>query len=145
MDSLLTVKDLRLLEKIPEFFKEMALRRYTLSSISEYTQARWAADNVIFGSGGGLLVEGLSRDWSRWAIKPSYIEKAGVPENVQKIPASDMSKASKKGKLKLHRTSDKGYMTIESSKESPQGFNAYVDTMEVVLENGKFYPKFVTS
>lgn len=110
----------------------------------EYTQARWAADNVIFGSGGGLLVEGLSRDWSRWAIKPSYIEKAGVPENVQKIPASDMSKASKKGKLKLHRTSNKGYMTIESSKESPQGFNAYVDTMEVVLENGKFYPQKFT-
>ena len=35
-------------------------------------------------------------------------------------------------------------MTIESSKESPQGFNAYVDTMEVVLENGKFYPQKFT-
>lgn len=103
----------------------------------DVVNAGWAADNFVTGSGGGLLQEGLTRDTSRWAIKPSYIERNGVGYNVAKDPKTDPSKRSKCGKLKLHTYSS----TYESSKETPQQFAAYADQMRVVLDNGNFYPE----
>jgi nicotinamide phosphoribosyltransferase len=105
----------------------------------DYTKSGWSAGNILTGSGGGLLVEGLTRDRQRWAIKASYGEKDGVPFDIRKTPKSDMSKQSKGGKLKLHK-SGISYMTIQSSKETPQMFNSYVDCMKPVYENGSFYP-----
>jgi nicotinamide phosphoribosyltransferase len=102
----------------------------------EYIKTGWAADNIITGSGGGLLEEGLTRDTNRWAVKASYGEKDGVPFDIRKTPAGDMSKASKGGMLKLH---SKG-TTIESSKESKVQFDGYADIMQTVYENGNFYP-----
>lgn len=105
----------------------------------EYTKFGWAADNIITGSGGGLLVEGLTRDTIRAAIKASYAEIDGKPVNVQKSPKTDMTKASKSGILKLHRVGKSSFTTIESSKETPQQFNGYVDSMRVVFENGNVF------
>lgn len=105
----------------------------------DYTNSGWSAENVLTGSGGGLLVEGLSRDRQRWAIKASYGEKDNESFDICKTPKSDMSKASKSGKLKLHKTST-GWMTIQSSKESPQMFNGYVDSLHVLYNNGEYNP-----
>jgi nicotinamide phosphoribosyltransferase len=104
---------------------------------AEYIKTGWGAENFITGSGGGLLQVGLNRDTQRFAIKAAYGEKDGVPFNIQKSPKGDMSKASKSGRLKLHRTSNE-FFTIQSSKENPEQFNGYSDEMITILENGKF-------
>lgn len=106
---------------------------------NEYIKTGWAADNIITGSGGGLLEEGLTRDTQRWAIKACYGERDGVPFDIRKTPKTDMTKQSKGGKLKLHRTSPNGYMTIESSKETPQMFNSYVDELRPLYNNGELF------
>ncbi len=102
----------------------------------DYTNTGWAADNFVTGSGGGLLVEGLTRDTQRWAVKASFAIIDGKEIDIRKLPISDLSKASKCGKLKLHKAGP-SFSTIEGSKETPQQFAAYMDELEVVFENGK--------
>lgn len=107
-------------------------------------KAGWSADNFVTGSGGGLLQVGLSRDTSRWAIKPSYMEFGEQKINVQKIPATDMSKASKPGLLKLHRSynNENGDFMTVSSAELLQGmFEGYIDSLRVLLEDGNYFPE----
>ena len=105
----------------------------------DYTKVGWSAENVLTGSGGGLLVKDLTRDRQRWAIKASYGEKDGVPFDIRKSPLSDMSKASKCGKLKLLKQIT-GWDTLESSKLTSQQFNAYSDSLTTLYENGNYYP-----
>ena len=102
----------------------------------EYIKTGWSAENFITGSGGGLLVEGLTRDTDRWAIKVSHVEINGKSVNVSKTPKSDMTKMSKPGKLKLTETVNK-FSTICSATTDPIMFNSYIDSLETVFENGK--------
>lgn len=104
----------------------------------EVTKAGWAADNFITGSGGGLLQEDLTRDTSRWAIKPSYGYFGETYKEMQKIPKTDPSKASKGGELKLH-SSMNSFTTLSSSNMTKAQFEGYTDALEVVLEDGYFY------
>lgn len=101
----------------------------------DYTRTGWAADNLVTGSGGGLLEQNLTRDTNRWAVKASYGERNGVPFDIRKTPKTDMTKQSKGGLLKLH---SKG-TTIESSKETPEQFAGYTDMMQPVFNNGEVY------
>ena len=94
-----------------------------------------AADNLLTGSGGGLLEENLNRDTNRFAIKVSYAEMGGKSINVSKSPKTDGSKASKSGKMKLH-FSNNAFITITSSEETEIMFNSYVDSLQTVYENG---------
>jgi nicotinamide phosphoribosyltransferase len=107
---------------------------------NEYIKTGWAADNFITGSGGGLLVADATRDTQRFAIKASYGEIDGVPTNFQKDPSSDTTKKSKAGRLKLHKMGRTGYVTLQSSKEEPNQFNAYTDELRTVFKNGEFFP-----
>lgn len=100
---------------------------------TEYIKTGWAADNVVTGSGGGLLQADATRDSNRWAIKPSYMEIDGVGVNVSKTPKSDPTKTSKSGKLKNHYNS-----TVQSSTVTNEIFEGYIDNMEVVYENGAY-------
>ncbi len=110
---------------IPELYKE-------------YIKAGWAADNIVTGSGGGLLQVDVNRDTQRFAIKASYGEMGGVPTDIQKDPAFDVTKKSKAGKLKLHRMRDE-YMTFQSSQETPVAFDSYLDSLETVFEKGDLH------
>lgn len=108
---------------------------------NDYIKTDWAADNFITGSGGGLLQVDANRDTQRFAIKASYGEMNGIPFDIKKTPKTDLTKASKSGKLKLHTP----HMTFSSSNESPAMFESYHDIMSTVYEDGKFYPtKFET-
>lgn len=100
-----------------------------------YTDAGWAADNLLTGSGGGLLEEGLNRDTNRFAVKVSYAELGGKSTNVAKNPKTDTSKSSKSGKLKLHY-SNNAFTTLASSEETSIMFNSYVDSLQTIYENG---------
>lgn len=73
--------------------------------------AGWSADNVAFGSGGGLLQKGLDRDTHRFAFKASAIEVQGKYRDVMKHPVTDPSKNSKAGRLALVKTAH-GFDTV---------------------------------
>jgi nicotinic acid phosphoribosyltransferase len=99
----------------------------------EYIKTGWSAENIVTGSGGGLLT-GVTRDTDRWAIKVSYVEIDGKSVDVRKTPKTDMTKQSKAGKLKLHK-SGHSFSTISSSIDGEN--NCYIDVLETVFENGK--------
>jgi nicotinic acid phosphoribosyltransferase len=114
-------------ESIPELYKE-------------YIKTGWAADNILTGSGGGLLYKSLDRDLNRWAIKPCEMSFNGVKTPVAKVPKSDPSKTSKFGDVKLHKMGFNSYITLEAGKEEPAQFHSYADSLETIFENGKFNP-----
>lgn len=62
--------------------------------------AGFAADNISFGMGGGLL-QHVNRDTQRFAMKCSAICVAGEWRDVFKDPIGDTSKSSKRGRLIL--------------------------------------------
>lgn len=105
---------------------------------TEYIKHGWAAENFVVGSGGGLLVEGLSRDTDRWAVKCCNAIIDGKEIDVRKAPKTDMTKQSKSGHLKLVKDGD-SFKTIESSKVTKEEFDNYKDELELVYRNGVIY------
>ena len=103
---------------------------------ADYIKTGWSCENFAVGSGGGLLVEGLSRDTDRWAVKCCFAVVDGESRDIRKTPKGDMTKASKAGILKLHKAGTE-FITIESSKEEFGINNGYADELEVVYRNGK--------
>ena len=65
--------------------------------------AGYSADNIAFGSGGGLLQK-LNRDTLKFAFKCAAVTIDGVEYPVYKSPATDKDKVSKAGRMKLVRT-----------------------------------------
>lgn len=63
-------------------------------------EAGWSADNLAFGSGGGLLQK-VNRDTQKMAIKCCHAVIDGQDVDVFKRPATDPGKNSKKGRLAL--------------------------------------------
>lgn len=97
----------------------------------------FAADNWVFGSGGGILQK-FDRDTQKFAIKASYGEKIingnKIRFGIQKDPITSKSKKSKKGILKLVKDSQGEYFTISS--DNPM-FEEANDELELIFENGK--------
>lgn len=71
---------------------------------------RWSADNIAFGSGGGLLQK-VDRDTQKFAFKCSAVEIADGWHEVMKNPVTDPDKRSKAGRLKLVRR-DSRFATV---------------------------------
>ncbi|AZZ60960.1 nicotinate phosphoribosyltransferase [Oenococcus sp. UCMA 16435] len=94
----------------------------------------WSADNLIVGSGGGLLQEGFDRDTERFAIKASYGELGkGHGFFIQKHPKQDPTKNSKSGRFKVIRDSNRRIRTV--------GIDADGDNLlKIIYEDGNFYP-----
>jgi len=102
-----------------------------------------AADNWVFGSGGGLLQK-WDRDTQKFAIKASFgIRKiegshgyALKELDLVKTPVTSKGKTSKSGKLKLHPHNG-GFTTISSADNTKEQFAGYIDALETVFENGE--------
>jgi nicotinamide phosphoribosyltransferase len=76
-------------------------RRHTTEDILEAMKKEgYSADNITFGSGGGLLQK-MDRDTQKFAFKCSAIKWNGVWADVYKKPRTDPSKDSPKGRLQL--------------------------------------------
>lgn len=90
----------------------------------------WSSNQLAFGMGGALL-QRLHRDTQRCAFKCSYVEVNGESRNVFKIPAQDISKVSKSGRLKLVEHDNDLWGTY------PQAENNFMDRLEQVYFNGK--------
>lgn len=112
------------------------MERETILDLYEsITKNGWSTDNVVVGSGGGLLQK-VNRDTQRFAIKASYGELNEKESfDIQKNPGTDPTKASKAGKLILHKSADM-YGDSYSTKKY-LGNENYHDALETVFENGK--------
>ena len=105
--------------------------------LHDVVNAGFAISNVIFGCGGALL-QAVNRDTQRMAIKASYGVVNGIGREIQKTTKNDLSKASKRGRLRLVNSNDK-YMTYpypiidpDTKEEIPMD----KDVLETVFENG---------
>jgi nicotinamide phosphoribosyltransferase len=86
-----------------------------ISRILEAMEAKmWSADNIAFGSGGGLLQK-LNRDTLKFAFKCSSARVNGKERDVYKEPITDRGKTSLRGRLKL--VQDHGYQTRRLEQE----------------------------
>lgn len=76
--------------------------------------AGFAIDNIAFGMGGGLL-QGITRDTLRFAMKANAMEdKDGTWHDVRKVPKTDPGKASKAGRQAVVAT-EAGFETVPLS------------------------------
>lgn len=96
--------------------------------------AGWSADNIAFGSGGGLLQK-LNRDTQRFAFKCSSITVGDDDEvrDVFKQPVTDGGKKSKAGRLKLVRQEGShGSVLVTVPESDPRE-----DQLVTVFKNGE--------
>ena len=96
------------------------------------TAAGWAADNVVFGSGGALLQK-MNRDTQKCAFKCSELtHEDGTATQVFKDPITDKGKVSKKGRLTLERSVAGALTTVTEGKG-----DAARDVLREVFRDGK--------
>lgn len=89
------------------------ISRQTLQGILDAVlDAGWSADNLAFGSGGGLLQQ-LNRDTQKFAFKCSSAVVNGERRDVFKQPATAVWKSSKKGRLALVHDNLTGFRTVQ--------------------------------
>ncbi len=93
--------------------------------------AGWSADNIAFGSGGGLLQK-LNRDTQRFAFKCSSVVVGDEERDVFKRPVTDGGKKSKAGRFKLIRDPAGRLRTCRES-DAPDA----PSLLEPVFENGR--------
>lgn len=101
--------------------------------LAAMAQAGWAADNICFGMGGGLLQK-VNRDTQRFAFKCCAQQRDGEWLDIFKDPV-DATKKSKRGRLALCKVNGV-YKTVK------QGMTEQ-DLLETVYENGKM-KRFMT-
>lgn len=93
--------------------------RVMLGTILEAMEAAgWSADNLAFGSGGGLLQK-VDRDTMKFAFKCSAVEVDGTWRDVLKDPVTDPGKRSKAGRLMLVRDADGCRTVVEGQTDLP--------------------------
>jgi nicotinamide phosphoribosyltransferase len=103
----------------------------------------WSADNIAFGSGGGLLQKGtksrggMNRDTLKCACKCSHAIINGEGINVFKDPITDPGKKSHKGYVSVHKLEDGTYETRDNGNHDFE-----TDVLVDVFENGKLLRKY---
>eukprot|EP00039_Didymoeca_costata_P032109 m.36846 g.36846 ORF g.36846 m.36846 type:complete len:549 (+) comp9192_c0_seq2:113-1759(+) len=88
----------------------------------------WSADNLAFGSGGGLLQK-LNRDTMKCAYKCSWVKVGDEARDVSKDPITDRGKKSKRGRLTLEDVN--GTLTTMENGDPAK------DVLTTVFENGE--------
>lgn len=102
--------------------------------LDNYERLGYSADNITFGSGGGLLQK-LNRDTLRFAMKASNVKVNMDSRDIQKVPATDMTKASKKGILDTVQDTETG--EIRTINQHQAMTPTEVSLLEVVFEKGE--------
>lgn len=108
---------------------------HTVRDILDATRdAGFAASNVAFGMGGGLL-QRVNRDTMSFATKLSYIVyKDGSSREVMKRPKTDGGKLSLPGILKVRRESG-GKLFVEP-RAVDEPYDAATNELKVVYDHG---------
>lgn len=106
------------------------------NTLSDMMLHGWAAENIVFGMGGGLHQKGLDRDTQRFAFKSSAQRRTnGVWVDVKKDPL-DSSKASKAGRLKLCKVDYEEHTEWMTVREDQGGAHS-ADQLRVVFRDGQ--------
>ena len=110
--------------------------RHSLVDILDAVMDRgWSADNVAFGSGGGLLQQ-CNRDTLKFAFKCSSAVVDGKERDVRKNPVTASWKSSKAGRLSL--VHDKMFETVHGSKWATMSENIGLkDNLVEIFRDGK--------
>lgn len=93
---------------------------------------RFSADNIAFGSGGGLLQK-MNRDTCKFTYKCSSTTIDGKEIDVFKDPVTDKNKASKKGKLTLDLI-DGEYKTVRTSEVKNDQFITVFEEGNLIID-----------
>ncbi|KAM9443882.1 nicotinamide phosphoribosyltransferase 2 [Clarias gariepinus] len=104
--------------------------------LRKLSEEGWSAENVFFGCGSSLLQK-INRDTLNCAFKCSYVESSGKGMDVYKLPVTDPSKGSKRGRLSLRRNSDGFIETVERGAGKPEE-----DMLVTVFENGTILKEY---
>lgn len=110
------------------------------SILTAVTENGYAAENMVFGSGGDLM-QNINRDTCKFAIKCSSITKQdGTEINVFKNPITDPGKMSKKGKVTTYYNSltDEYFVDIIGKKFDDN----VMDILETVYKNGEIVKEY---
>lgn len=99
----------------------------------------WSADNLGFGSGGGLLRK-VHRDTQRFAMKASWALVNGQGRNVMKNPVTDRTKTSVGGRISLYRHRKDGSF-FTGGADYPTDFHAE-DMLEEVFRDGQIVKRW---
>ncbi|MFC6276617.1 nicotinate phosphoribosyltransferase [Psittacicella hinzii] len=92
----------------------------------------YSIENIAFGMGAELQQK-VNRDTCRFAMKASAVKINGEWHDAFKQPATDSSKTSKKGRLKLVIVDDQ----LKTVREDDPEYEAYEDQLKVVFLDGK--------
>lgn len=95
---------------------------------------KWSVDNLVFGSGGGLLVHDVERDTHRFAMKTSEVIIGGKTRAVQKLVATDPTKASKAGRFAVVLPKFSADLQVIQEDHLDTGEHNYLQT---VFEDGE--------
>jgi nicotinamide phosphoribosyltransferase len=95
----------------------------------------FAADNIAFGMGGGLLQQ-VNRDTQQFAMKCSAMQVSGQWREVYKAPIGDLGKSSKRGQMALLTESIDGIPSF-TTVQKQAGERVAGDLLKPVYENGK--------
>lgn len=110
--------------------------------LERITTAGYSADNLAFGMGGALLQK-LTRDTQKFALKCSAARVDGVWRDVWKDPVTDQGKLSKRGRMTLLRQRESGtYRTVPLPGDAiampPEAIEpGWEEAMVTVWENGE--------
>lgn len=97
------------------------------------TNAGYSADNIAFGSGGGLLQK-VNRDTCKFAFKASAGVIDGREVDIFKSPVTDSGKRSKRGRLKVIRKTTGEYRTESCSDYVDLDSFSHLDELKIVLD-----------
>jgi nicotinamide phosphoribosyltransferase len=98
------------------------------------TSLGYSAENIVFGSGGGLLQK-INRDTFAWAMKGSAVMIANKWIPIFKDPVTDPGKKSKAGVLTLLRSKLNGeFMTASALEEHDEEWE---DMLELFFDCGR--------
>lgn len=112
---------------------------HTMYEILEYLASKgWSIDNLVFGSGGGLLQK-YDRDTLKFAIKASFATIDGKNIDVYKDPITSAgSKMSKRGQLETIWSADKGYETVNHHQIEEDNAHQYkFKVLQEVFKDGE--------
>ena len=122
---------------LPEYIRliqgDGITRRSLPRLVDAIMEAGWSTDNIVFGSGGGLLQD-CTRDTLRVAMKCCHAIINGKAREVYKQPATDPSKSSRRGRLALVQDKNSGTFDTVSAKEIGM---ADLNLLEPVFRDGE--------
>ena len=131
-------KEFKLLPACLRIIQGDGINIYTMDDILTHLESLgWSMDNLVFGSGGGLLQK-FDRDTIKAAIKASYITINGVGRNISKDPiTAGGGKKSKEGQLMLYKHPVLGYITLNKEQAlTYPNLDQWTSCLQEVYKNG---------